>query len=202
MHSIIKKACLFITFVFIVTTIAYSQSHNHGFDVSCGEVYEDIDVYTMNGQESLDWMGKGGRLVPSTDTLYMLVVFTRFEDDNGILEGWPEIPNVNDPTDVPEWMERIIDDNTDNITNDYTNITNFFYQHSQGQYVVLGDVVYVQAPFKYVDYRDSMGLGPYGSLGRANEDVIKYLYENTDLDFKKYDNWTSNSFTHEKKPIM
>lgn len=142
-----------------------------------------------------------GRLKPAQDTLRVLMVYIRFEDDNQSMSYWNTYPNPNNVWEVEDWMENSIDSLASTSSNNYMNITNYFRTMSHGKYMVLGDVVHVEAP-SMSQFSTNYGTLPSNpdnldTLGLVNKWVFEFL--DGEIDLNRYDNYDYvSSYSHDK----
>jgi hypothetical protein len=106
-----------------------------------------------------------GQYMAAHDTLKILVVFSRFPDDNVSKNGWPEDDDPDNYQDIIESVANNIDKNKDQ------NISSYFHQASLDSFVVIGEAVSVVADFTS-DYYSS--ISPISGQGRYHyiKDVL------------------------------
>jgi len=136
-----------------------------------------------------------GTFKPSKGTFKILLVYIRFEDDNQSMSYWNSYPNPNDVWDVENWMANSIDEDVTVQSDNYMNLTHYFREMSGGEYNVIGDVAYVEAPSKLNFTKkveidgDSVDvqLENLELMGAVNKWVIKKL--DSEIDLSEYDNY-------------
>jgi hypothetical protein len=137
-----------------------------------------------------------GQYMAAHDTLKILVVFSRFPDDNVSKNGWPEDDDPDNYQDIIESVANNIDKNKDQ------NISSYFHQASLDSFVVIGEAVSVVADFTS-DYYSS--ISPISGQGRYHyiKDVLTNKVDSL-VDFSEYDNWTfdknPDSTNHQSTP--
>ncbi len=119
-----------------------------------------------------------GRYTTSAGELRTLFVFVDFQDNDTLnTPGWQW-----DKKTLPDWANTIVNKNI-KLNFPHSNLTDYFYQMSQGKFFFYGDVypevvipIYNQAKYK--------------SIKEVNDEVIKLI--DPKVDFSKYDNWSKN----------
>ncbi|MCB0283891.1 MAG: hypothetical protein KDF60_14995 [Calditrichaeota bacterium] len=119
----------------------------------------------------------GGRYITANGTLRILLVFVDFKNDTNPHSYWVA-------GSAPSGMSSFIDANTSINSSNYANVTNFFDQMSLGNYNVIGEAIYVEAPHTEVWYANN-----YYSRVDRNLDVLVNAVDPI-VDFTLYDNWT------------
>lgn len=149
-----------------------------GEDEFCG--YEDPGIETQ----------LGGRDLPATDTVRVLIVFIDFPDDTRepTHSTWPV-------GEGPDFLNTFID-SLPGQSSDHWNFTNFFIDMSFNQYFMVGKTIYQQAQHSLNWYKTT---SPYKTdVGYyAARHVIEYL--DSTMDFSQFDNWKKlSNYNHQK----
>lgn len=117
-----------------------------------------------------------GKHVTSVGELKTLIVYAMFSDNNNVKsEAWKYSRE-----ELPAWTKTMINSSTQlNFTRE--NLTHYFYEMSNGNFMLYGDV-YPQVVIP--KYRQNN----YKSINEVNYEVLTTVDKN--VDFTKYDNWT------------
>ncbi|MEX0608978.1 MAG: T9SS type A sorting domain-containing protein [Balneolaceae bacterium] len=128
-----------------------------------------------------------GIYAPAQGDVRTLLVYIRFADDTDqSINYWTAYPNSSDIYDVESFMENSINSSVANISDNYFNISNYFNTMSDGDFNIIGEAVYLEAP----------SLSSYSSSLTAQElqrevniDILEALDANPNIDLTEYDNW-------------
>lgn len=187
---------IYLTIIIAILSMLPAISTAQDVDVCGMDFFEEEETFskissTCNPYTSVCW----GRYKPAQDTLRVLMVYVRFEDDNQSMSYWNTWPNPNNVWEAESWMKNSVDSLATTMSNNYLNLTNYFRTMSNSQFIVLGDVVYVEAPSK-----DTFSpLTNLNLMEAVNTWVLEYLDPRIDL--SKYDNYDYLGIkNHEKKP--
>lgn len=173
---------LFFYFMFLF--LLYFSNFTIAQEIIPDELQDNMDDYEViiPGEEKRAEFN-GGLYVPSEGIFKILVIFVKMQDDNSTRsDGWP----LNS---TPDWLFYFVDNDT-NTTGQFNhnNVSQYFYEMSNGTYQVIGDVdpnVYIsQHPESY-----------YNNLGQLNNEILTTL--DNSINYSLYDNWTRNgNYSH------
>lgn len=132
----------------------------------------------------------GGSVLPARGSLRIALIFARFSADDRPHPYWNESPNLNQPRDVPDWMQQFLSEtetDTGTSRNFYENISNYFDVASSKALRIRGEVYHVEVP-------DSLKGNSHAG---ANQFVMQQLFGNYDtgkpgtaaLPASEYDQW-------------
>ena len=137
----------------------------------------------------------GGIYLPANGELRVLLVFVKFPDKNASHNRWPL--GV-----APTNMDNFIDPDLNTGTQLNYNLTYYFSEmsktspSSQGVCKIVGDAVYVEAPFPTTHYIN----GSDQRRDLAAKDILQIAVDPI-VDFTLYDNWKRlNHYDHENNP--
>jgi M6 family metalloprotease-like protein len=128
---------------------------------------------------------RGGLHISSWGNFNIFVVFVKMKDDVSTrANGWPV-------DQTPDWLFHFVDNVPNSNGNfDYNNLSQYFWEMSNGNYQVIGDVY----PEVYISNKNE---NEYTNLEELNEEVLMSVDPTTD--FTLYDNWHKDSnYNHTK----
>lgn len=134
-----------------------------------------------------------GNYIPAEGVFKVLVVFVRMKEDTNLVSGvdTPGWPAKSDPA----WLEYFVDSSPNYTGNfEYNNLSQYFWEMSNGTYHVIGDV------YDHV-YVTQYNTSHYSSVVAINNEVLQAVDADPSYDFSDYDNWKRNSqYDHENVP--
>ena len=117
-----------------------------------------------------------GKHVASAGELKTLIVYAMFADDDELKSNeWPY-----NKSSLPAWTKNMINSST-HINFPQNNLTQYFYEMSNGNFMLYGDV-YPEVVVPKFDQKK------YKSISEVNYEILKSLDDK--IDYSKYDNWT------------
>ena len=147
------------------------------FATSCS--VQTFDSSTTNTKTNLfktnEKLENRGKHVTSKGELRALLINVIFQDDTTKeSEGW-EISK----TILPSWSQTLLNNSTElNFPN--KNLTQYFYEMSNGYFMLYGDVYPKVVVPKF-------SQSHYSSIAEVNSEILTELDD--EIDFSKYDNW-------------
>lgn len=128
----------------------------------------------------------GGEFVTSFGTIKALFVFIDFPDDTY------DPNNATWPVGTgPNFLNSITDASEAQHSGTYANVTTFFRDQSWGQFTMIGQGYYVQAPHPLSYYTSAY---PGNEASRSAADAIQDLDQS--VDFSDFDRWTDSPYSH------
>ena len=159
-HTIFK---IVILLIFISSCTYYN--FNSSKEVSKSTLFKDNDT--------LENMGK---YVTSKGELRTLIINVVFKDDTTTKsEGWKF-----SKTELPSWSQTLLNKTTE-LSFPYQNLTQYFFEMSNGNFMFYGDV-YPKVVIPNYDQSH------YKSIAEVNSEILTKL--DSEIDFSKYDNWS------------
>lgn len=118
----------------------------------------------------------GGKAIPSEGTVKALFVFVQFDDDSTTKSKyWPY-----DTINLPSWTQQFVE-NKPTVHFKSNNLTQYFYEMSNGKLNLIGDV-YPKPVRPLYDTEH------YKNISEVNTEILERLDEK--IDYSKYDNWS------------
>ncbi len=117
----------------------------------------------------------GGNSIPSEGTVKALFIFIQFDDDSTTKSKfWPY-----DTINLPSWAKDFV---SSHPTNKFkvNNLTQYFYEMSNGKLNLIGDVYPELVRPKY-------DMKEYKNISEVNTEILERLDKY--IDYSKYDNW-------------
>lgn len=123
-------------------------------------------------------MNVGGKYLPATGTVRVLVVFAQFKDDQ------QDPSNPNWPLNhLPSWSGQLFAQEQSTTYSAWT-VSDYYHQMSNGRYHILGDVY----PKLVTTTLTSEQYAQHGmDFGTINREILSSI--DNDVDFSKYDRW-------------
>ncbi len=116
-----------------------------------------------------------GNYTTSVGKIKVLFIFVKFKDDTVKSDAW-KLENMK----LPGWANKIVNNNTE-INFPDNNLTQYYYEMSNGNFFLYGDV-YPKLVIPKLFQKE------YKSISDVNSEVLTKL--DKEIDFSKYDNWS------------
>ena len=128
----------------------------------------------------------GGQNVTSFGTLKVLFIFIDFPDDN------VDVNNTTWPVGVgPNYLNDIVDATESQNSGKLNNVSTFFNDMSYGQFKMIGNAYYVQAPHTLAWYQaNHTGYEADYSASDAAQKL------NQTINFSDFDRWIDSPYNH------
>ena len=118
-----------------------------------------------------------GKYVTSANELRVLFIYAMFSDDKLQSSGWELNKSI-----LPNWGKDIVNSGTE-IDFPKANLTQYFYEMSNGKFMLYGDVYpQIMVPNK--------NQSEYKNITEVNSEILKRI--DKEVDFSKYDNWSKD----------
>lgn len=148
--------------------------------------FAQLDSIFCGTETQLEETQVGGYLVTSFGTVKALFIFIDFPDDTA------DVNNSTWPVGTgPNFLNDIVDSIETQNSGTYANVSTFFKDMSYGQFRMIGEAYYVQAPESLAWYvRNHPGQESH----YASRDAIQNLDQT--IDFADFDRWIDSPYNH------
>lgn len=157
---------------FLIANILSLFLINCAFNPSEDETNNHINIFKSNSKAE-----NNGRYLTSVGELKVLIIYSMFMDDSTENINWKL-----DKTKLPNWGKDIVNNST-SLNFNKNNITQYFYEMSNGNFMFFGDVYPELIIPKHSQSK-------YKSIAEVNHEILTGL--DSKINYSQYDNWSKD----------